>query len=79
MVSKEYSFFDSHLRPLGSYTSTSLLLCISCPRSLQVIHREKKLGICEKEKPMFRGRVIWLDDQLFKLDAENWRVFNSGS
>jgi hypothetical protein len=34
----------------------------------------KKLGICEKEKPMFRGRVIWLDDHLFKLDAENWRV-----
>jgi hypothetical protein len=30
--------------------------------------------LCRKEKPVFREQVVWLDDHLFKLDAENWRV-----
>jgi putative transposase len=34
----------------------------------------KKLGMCERERPVFRGRSIWLDYKLFKLDAESWRV-----
>jgi putative transposase len=34
----------------------------------------KKLGMCEGEKPIFKGRVIWLDGQLFKLDIEGWRI-----
>jgi putative transposase len=34
----------------------------------------KKLGMCEKERPIFKGRTIWLDRQLFKLDTENWRA-----
>jgi len=34
----------------------------------------KKLGMCEKERPVFKGRAIWLDRQLFKLDVEDWRV-----
>jgi putative transposase len=34
----------------------------------------KKLGMCEKEKPIFKGRAIWLDSTLFKLDIEGWRV-----
>ena len=34
----------------------------------------KKMGMCEKEKPTFKGRTIWLDRQLFKLDVEGWRV-----
>jgi len=34
----------------------------------------KKMGMCEKERPIFKGRTIWLDDHLFKLDTENWRV-----
>jgi len=34
----------------------------------------KRLGVCEKEKPMFKGRTIWLDKKLFKLDVEGWRA-----
>jgi putative transposase len=34
----------------------------------------KKMGMCEKERPTFKGRTIWLDRQLFKLDVEGWRV-----
>jgi putative transposase len=34
----------------------------------------KKMGMCEKEKPIFKGRTIWLDGHLFKLDTENWRA-----
>jgi len=34
----------------------------------------KKLGMCEREKPIFKGRAIWLDSTLFKLDIEGWRV-----
>jgi len=34
----------------------------------------RELGMCEKEKPMFKGRTIWLDEQSFKLDAESWRA-----
>ena len=34
----------------------------------------KKLGICEKDSPTFKGRVIWLHKDLFRLDVENWRV-----
>jgi hypothetical protein len=30
--------------------------------------------MCKKERPMFRGRAIWLDNHPFKLDAESWRV-----
>jgi len=34
----------------------------------------KKMGVCEKEKPVFKRWTIWLDRQLFKLDVEGWRV-----
>jgi putative transposase len=34
----------------------------------------KKLGVCEKERPIFKGRTIWLDNHLFKLDVEGWRA-----
>ncbi|MCL7394308.1 MAG: RNA-guided endonuclease TnpB family protein [Thaumarchaeota archaeon] len=34
----------------------------------------KKLGMCEKERPIFKGRTIWLDRQLFRLDVEGWRA-----
>jgi putative transposase len=34
----------------------------------------KKLGMCEKEKPVFKRWAIWLDKQLFKLDIEGWRA-----
>jgi putative transposase len=34
----------------------------------------KKMGVCEKERPTFKGRTIWLDRQLFKLDVEGWRA-----
>jgi putative transposase len=34
----------------------------------------KKMGVCEKEKPVFKRWTIWLDDHLFKLDVEGWRA-----
>jgi putative transposase len=34
----------------------------------------KKMGMCEKERPTFKGQAIWLHKQLFKLDVEGWRV-----
>jgi putative transposase len=34
----------------------------------------KKMGVCEKEKPVFKRWTIWLDRQLFKLDVEGWRA-----
>jgi putative transposase len=34
----------------------------------------KKLGICKREKPAFKGRTLWLNKQLFKLDVESWKV-----
>lgn len=34
----------------------------------------KKLGMCEKERPIFKGRAMWLNGYLFKLDTENWRA-----
>jgi hypothetical protein len=30
--------------------------------------------MCEREKPIFKGRTIWLDNHLFKLDVEGWRA-----
>jgi putative transposase len=35
---------------------------------------QKKLGICDKERPIFKGRALWLDKELFKLDADGWRA-----
>jgi putative transposase len=34
----------------------------------------KKMGMCGKERPTFKGRVIWLHKKLFKLDVEGWKV-----
>jgi putative transposase len=34
----------------------------------------KKMGMCDKEKPIFKGQTIWLDNHLFKLDVEGWRA-----
>jgi putative transposase len=34
----------------------------------------KKLGMCEKERPIFKGRAIWLDNALFKLNIKCWKV-----
>jgi len=34
----------------------------------------KRLGMCEKDKPTFRGRAIWLHGQVFRLDVEGWRA-----
>ena len=35
---------------------------------------KKRLRMCEGERPIFKGRTIWLDDKLFKLDSENWKA-----
>ena len=34
----------------------------------------KRLGMCERDRPTFKRRAIWLDDHLFRLDAEGWRA-----
>ena len=34
----------------------------------------RRLGMCEKDRPTFKGRAIWLDRQLFRFDAESWRA-----
>jgi hypothetical protein len=34
----------------------------------------KRLEVYKGERPVFKGRVIWLDKQLFKLDVEAWNV-----
>jgi len=34
----------------------------------------KRIGMCEMDRPTFKGRAIWLDDHLFRLDAESWRA-----
>jgi putative transposase len=53
------------------YIDTACRLTASIYKSF--IER-KKLGICDKERPIFKGRTIWLDRQLFKLDVEGWRA-----
>ena len=34
----------------------------------------KKMGRCEKERPVFKRQMIWLHKRLFKLDTEGWRA-----
>jgi len=35
----------------------------------------RRLGMCERDRrPTFKGRAIWLDSHLFRLDAEGWRA-----
>jgi putative transposase len=53
------------------YIYTACRLAISVYKSFIGM---RELGMCEKEKPIFKGRAIWLDSKLFKLDIEGWRV-----
>jgi len=34
----------------------------------------KRLGMCVRDRPTFRGRAIWLSKHLFRLNAEGWRA-----
>jgi len=53
------------------YIYTACRLAISVYKSFIGM---RELGMCEKERPIFKGRAIWLDSTLFKLDIEGWRV-----
>jgi len=53
------------------YINTACRLTTSVYKSFTEL---KKMGMCDKEKPIFKGRTIWLDEQLFKLDVEGWRA-----
>jgi putative transposase len=53
------------------YIYTACRLAASIYESFEEL---KKMGRCEKERPTFKGRTVWLDRELFKLDVEDWRV-----
>jgi len=36
--------------------------------------KSRKRSVCERNGPTFKGRAIWLDSHLFRLDAEGWRA-----
>jgi putative transposase len=36
--------------------------------------KSRRLGMCERDRPTFRGRAIWLHRRVFKLDVEGWRA-----
>ena len=36
--------------------------------------KSRRLGMCEKDSPTFRGRAIWLHRRVFRLDVEGWRA-----
>ena len=58
-------------------TLPSHYICTACWHAASIYEsfiELKKLGMCEKEKPAFKGQVIWLDKELFKLDTNGWRV-----
>jgi putative transposase len=55
----------------SNYIFTACRLAASIYESF--IELKKMVG-CEKEKPIFKGQVIWLDKKLFKLDVESWRA-----
>jgi putative transposase len=62
---RRYPTLPSH------YINTARRLTASVYKSFI---EQKKLGMCEKERPTFKGRTIWLDKQLFKLDTNGWKV-----
>jgi len=62
---RKYSILPSH------YIYTACRHAASIYKSFIEL---KKLGMCEKDRPTFKRRTIWLDKQLFKLDAEGWKV-----
>jgi len=58
-------------------TLPSHYICTACWHAASIYEsfiELKKLGMCEKERPTFKGQVIWLDKELFKLDTNGWRV-----
>jgi putative transposase len=62
---QKYSILSSH------YIVTACRYAASIYESFIEL---KKLGMCERERPVFRKRAIWLDRQLFKFNVEDWKV-----
>ncbi len=53
------------------YIATACRLAASTYKSFIEM---KKMGRCKRERPAFKGQVIWLHKRLFKLDIEGWKV-----
>jgi len=62
---KRYPTLPSH------YIFTACRCAVGIYRSFMEL---KRIGMCGRDRPTFKGRAIWLDDHLFRLDAESWRV-----
>jgi len=59
-------------------TLPSMYIVIACRHAASIyksfIKRRRKRSVCKKDRPTFKGRVIWLHKILFKLDVEGWRA-----
>jgi len=62
---QKYPTIPSHYIHTACRLTSSIYRCF--------LHK-KRLRMCEGERPIFKGRTIWLDDKLFKLDSENWKA-----
>jgi len=60
------------------YSALPSMYIVTACRHVASIYKSfmklKRLGMCEKDRPTFRGRAIWLHGQVFRLDAEGWRA-----
>ena len=56
----------------------SMYIVTACRHAASIyksfIKRRRKRSVCKKDRPTFKGRVIWLHKILFKLDVEGWRA-----
>jgi len=62
---QKYSILPSHYIHIACQHAASI-----CKSFVKM----KKPEAFEGERPVFKGRVIWLDKHLFKLDVEAWNV-----
>ena len=58
-------------------TLPSMYIVTACRHAASIYKpfiKSRRLGMCEKGKPTFRGRAIWLHRRVFRLDVEGWRA-----
>jgi|GEM_PF-1390383 len=60
-VRQRYPMLPTH------YITTACRCTVNIYKSFMEM---RKLGMCDKEKPTFKGRVIWFERQLFRLMKE---------
>ena len=68
---KYHELREKHPELLSHYIYTACQMATSIYKSFRKI---KRRGKTRAEKPEFRKEVVMLDDHLFKLDLEEWRV-----